>query len=699
MFVSHLHLILAVSTCVFADIKEQYFLYDVDISESCKISINKLSTLQSIHPQLMAQYWDSWGKPSDGIVYGHTTFLGYYDECMDLKNTPVGETNYCIYTMQMNITTFYNPSEYQDEVCYSSDCPIPINTSVSSNIQVGVCYPSTCSPNEFALVLSRMNVISDTTMAVNPFSNTTQTVTIQLTSTGDSPTFCPQTDVEYDTGTLVVIVICITLLGLTILGTGVDVIWWLYSYFVLPNDDTQVAIKAKETPRQIAYELPTFRDFVSAFSLYKTIPHLFSTKQSPSSIKALGFLKLFANVFIIGMHVYIVTHFYYPQLSQNTPHYLDKFPSRMINQIFMNTTFAADTFFLISATLSSYLTLRDMDKHKRFRILYFYINRYFRLAPLLYLLTIVTLKLVVHLAQGPLWFVVHTPPVSCQFTWWYNLLFINNFLNLSDICVVPTWHVSAEMQLFIFSPIFILALYYSGFAGLVFIGICVIGFATTIGVVTVQNGYMAAMHANPQVFKQIEGLHMQPFYRANPYLVGIVLGYILHKKYSIADLPVGKSVKQLLCLLLWTTAIYLCKITLFGTVEELDGTRHFTKWENATFLMFSGLAWSIGISIIIFLCNTGYGGVVNSVLSWPGWDPVVRLSYGVYLFHDMVMDVILGTLQSSLIFTDTVYIMLWVFTIFLSFSLSVVLMLTVELPISKVVSLCFTLVGTEARDK
>ena len=72
------------------------------------------------------------------MLYGHTAFLGYYDECMDLKNTPVGKTKYCVYTMQMDVTTFYNPSEAQDEVCYSSDCRVPINTSVSSNIQVGV---------------------------------------------------------------------------------------------------------------------------------------------------------------------------------------------------------------------------------------------------------------------------------------------------------------------------------------------------------------------------------------------------------------------------------------------------------------------------------------------------------------------------------------------------------------------------------
>ena len=113
------------------------------------------------------------------------------------------------------------------------------------------------------------------------------------------------------------------------------------------------------------------------------------------------------------------------------------------------------------------------------------------------------------------------------------------------------------------------------------------------------------------------------------YIVGMILGYLLYKKYSIDDIPIRRSLKQLMCIMMWLTALYLCKKTLFGTIEDMDGSRLFTQWENVTFLRFSGLSWSIGISIITF-CNTGYGGVVNSVLCWPGWDPLVRFYYGVY---------------------------------------------------------------------
>ena len=51
---------------------------------------------------------------------------------------------------------------------------------------------------------------------------------------------------------------------------------------------------------------------------------------------------------------------------------------------------------------------------------------------------------------------------------------------------------------------------------------------------------------------------------------------------------------------------------MFGTYGEYSFTYHFSDLENVMFLMFSGLAWSMGIAVIIYICNTGYGGVVNS---------------------------------------------------------------------------------------
>ena len=126
---------------------------------------------------------------------------------------------------------------------------------------------------------------------------------------------------------------------------------------------------------------------------------------------------------------------------------------------------------------------------------------------------------------------------------------------------------------------------------------------------------------------------------------------------------------------------------------------HYNTSENTVILMLSGLAWSIGIAIIIYICNTGYGGVVNSFLFWPGWEPFVKLSYGVALCHEMVTYFVLGTLQFGMKHTDTVFAMIIVFIVVLSYSISAIMAVLVEQPIFNVVSLCFKLAGIETRSK
>ena len=712
MNVALLVTLLVIST-VYKGQSSTLFSSDINVSEGCRAAVQRLSTLQATEPQLMAHYWDSWGKPSDSILTGHTTFLGYYDECINLKNTDLGDMKYCIYPMIMDTNIMQRPSESEDDVCHSSNCPMPVNTSTVLNVKVGVCYPTACSANEFAVVLSKMNIKSVTTMMSDPFSDTTNTITINLNITEDSPPFCPVTDVEYDASTIAVIVMCVMFVGLVMVGTTVDIILWILSsnVTVTPKVDSKLAKPfpaeniSKDSSRKENLLVPTkktmndnsltIKDFILGFSLYNTVPNLLR-EQSPSSLKALGGIRVICTFVVVTNHVYQLITLFYPATSQNS--YLKQFPTRLLFQPILNASFATETFFVISAALSTYSILNDKEKHKRFRLKYLYLKRFFRLSPLLYFYTLIAYKLSARLGQGPVWFSYNAN--ACVNTWWYNLLYLTNIIpSIMDMCMASTWHISADMQLFIFSPIFILLLYHVQYVGLAAVAITMIAATATVGYVSATNGYWAAIYYNPQISCQLSGLHVQAFYRVNMYFTGILLGYILFKKYNIATLPIANYSKWLIYALLWIIAITLCLIRIFGTYAVYNFTYHFSDLENVIFLMFSGLALSIGVAIIIYICNTGYGGVVNSFLSWPGWEPLVKLNYGVALCHILVFCYVVGTLQSGLKYTDTVYAMITLFTIVLSYGVSVITAMFVEQPIVNVVSLCFKLVGMEARFK
>lgn len=443
-------ILLAVST-VYGELPSTLLSSDNNVSEGCRGAMQRLSTLQATEPQLMAHYWDSWGKPSDSILTGHTTFLGYYDECINLKNIDLGDMKYCIYPMIMDTNIMQRPSETEDGVCQSSNCPMPVNTSTVLNVKVGVCYPSACSANEFAIVLSKMNIKSVTTMT----SGSTNAITTTLNIIEDSPPFCPVTDEEYDAGTIAVIGVCVILVGLVVVGTTMDIISWLLPSSVkvtptnlIPEDTSKENLSepCKKKTMHIDDKSLTTKDFLLAFSLNNTVPNLLR-RQPVSALKALDAIKIISNFIIISSHVFQLTGLFYPATSQNS--YLHHLPSRLIFQPIINVTLAVETFFVVSATLSTYLTLKDMEKHKTFRFKYFYLNRYFRLSPLLYFYTLIAYKLSARLGQGPQWY---SPDANaCANTWWCNLLYLTNTRPVLDMCNAWTWHISADMQLFILS--------------------------------------------------------------------------------------------------------------------------------------------------------------------------------------------------------------------------------------------------------
>jgi len=302
-----------------------------------------------------------------------------------------------------------------------------------------------------------MNIISVNTITSNPFRNETNTVSIELSYVDNSATVCPQTDVEYDTGTVAVILMCGALVGLVVVGTLADITQ------APPKDSTKRHYEHSPTsghdgPKH--QQQPVIKKLLLAFSLYNTVPTLLSTKQSPSAVKGIAGIKIYSNFLILIFHVFVYFIQYQPLASQNSLRYLAQSYSKLILQPGYNASLTVDTFFLLSATLSTYLTLRDIKKHGKFRLVYFYLNRYFRLSILCYFYTLIAIKVFVHLGDGPVWY--QPDYDACSKNWWYNLLYISNNIPLiDDVCIGLTWHVSVEMMWYIFSPIFILPLYYA----------------------------------------------------------------------------------------------------------------------------------------------------------------------------------------------------------------------------------------------
>jgi len=263
---------------------------DINISASCGEALHELYMLELSHSPLILRYWDSWGKPSHGILEGHTSYLGYYDECINLKDTEFGETDYCVYAMQMSISI--------------SPIVIPI--------QVGVCFPSSCSSQEFARILSEMDITA--IMLVGSLGNN---VSVSVNSYDKSAPFCPLTDEGYDVSSILILVVCATMIVMVIVGTTVDMVSWVLSIDFFKShqvfngsvqaDDKESNHTNKTHPllarQEQRNDRPTIKDGILAFSLYNTVPALVSMKQSPSAIKTLSGIRFHVITLIVMGHV------------------------------------------------------------------------------------------------------------------------------------------------------------------------------------------------------------------------------------------------------------------------------------------------------------------------------------------------------------------------------------------------------------
>lgn len=50
-------------------------------------------------------------------------------------------------------------------------------------------------------------------------------------------------------------------------------------------------------------------------------------------------------------------------------------------------------------------------------------------------------------------FMIENIEENCRINWWKNVLLIQNFLPLNEICMSWTWFIAADFQLFVLSVI------------------------------------------------------------------------------------------------------------------------------------------------------------------------------------------------------------------------------------------------------
>lgn len=287
-------------------------------------------------------------------------------------------------------------------------------------------------------------------------------------------------------------------------------------------------------------------------------------------------------------------------------------------------TLAVDTFFMMGALLASLATLSAISK-KSLSVPRMILHRFLRYTPALAALILFAVSLYKFILSGPVSdsnnYIIH----NCQKYWIPAIFHIQNYFNQDKLCLSHTWYLSLDFQLFI-ATIFLLypAMRY---------GWRYFWIVPSLAVASSVCAFFYALN-NVESKTMIGKIYEVAIYhsthtRIGPWMIGVVLGYILHvnkerkNKFSRAAKATG-----------WILASIIFCAVMIAYLPSLEQRISESPILCSCIVAFHRSLFSIAIAWLIFACHKlNSGGIIKYLLELPYWQPIgerTQLRYSIF---------------------------------------------------------------------
>ncbi|CAG9536777.1 unnamed protein product [Cercopithifilaria johnstoni] len=624
---------------------------------------------------------DAMGKVPAGILSGNNLWIGSWSACRRIsvvKNRQQQKWSgqYCLATFQPYSSADPFKSigssfiEDPDEYCKRPNTWRSNETNNESNkcftliplLNYGVCTPDSCTNYDVKKVFELVYKLAESAIGRQVVCDVNIVCHNNL----------PHSQLSHDSSSLIVLFFILLILVLMLFGT-------LYDYLVYQAELTN-------GNEMFSKKQSWFQKVLLAFSVYTNGRNILKTEKKSNQIHCLHGTRVLSMFWIILGHSY-----YYIVSTLTVDNLLPTmiaFPQKFFNLIIVQAPLAVDSFFYLSGMLTSYLF---MEKFKveaaKGRSIYsldmwllFYIHRYIRLTPIYLMIMVLDITLLTHFSDGPFWRPIEAN--YCRKSWWTNLIYMNNFL-LQDVevCMGWTWYMANDMQFHIFSPILLILLYRNQLAGIV-IALSLITVSSLVHLfIILANNYPPApiLTAKLQLVQDLStywpDVYVKPYIRCNPYIIGILMGYALHKCALRPTFSRWKVIAG------WALSTIFGLLAVFG-LYNYARTGDISDAVRIIYALFGRNAYALSLAWVTFACATGYGGAVNDILGWRAWIPLSRITFCAYLIHPILLQIYYLSRPHAFHFT-TVYQMLYQFAIAvaLAYFTGLFLSLAFEVPV------------------
>lgn len=566
------------------------------ISSTCSLGLIKLlKGIRNLEPWAL-RLIDASGKLPIGLLQGTTTEIGAYDECVetvvqDEYGNEKVRTQYCNAHIKFgNDTSLTNVVLPAMEMTHRW-AEVGLRYQRDNNIEgirIGICMLTDCTQEDLNLLVAA-------------FVKGKARITIKNCITDQVPPM---------DGTQAGITAFLAVLGTALLfGTIVDIL----------------LSRRKDSPRNKS----TAVKCLTSFSVLSNFKLLVAQEKNASTdtfrFRFLHGIRLFSIFWIVLGHSFVIIGNVFSRLG-NLLGAVEGVPYCIVTAAYLSV----DTFFFLSGFLVAYAMI-NQEKQRILVGVIAVIRRWIRAAsPMFFVIMCLYLM--------PL--IIHGPNTEAVFEdlyrhfgvhWWDLLLNITNLVpQLHPSVLSHLWYLSCDFQLFVISVIVLQLLKGKVRACIItFLVLSVICCAVTAGQMDNPNHdplVPPVSETFDETFKTLTEVYILPTYHGACYFTGCIILLVLKKCKPVKLSGVTEAGFWCLCIGCGLTGILTRHCWTVPT--DYKGLP-----AKVAFAFFDRIVWSIFIAWIVFASATGRAGFLGRFLAWPGFVPLSRLSFGVYLTH------------------------------------------------------------------
>ncbi|VDK63965.1 unnamed protein product [Onchocerca ochengi] len=613
--------------------------------------------------EYLSQILDAWGRPPSGLYSSGPFFwLGAYDQCQSISEG-----------MILNESAQYCRANIHIEAYGMEQRQIPLF--------YGMCLPVRCDQHSVHNVFPILSFFFTKTFGIR-ISNTSTVECFKQTESFFNKLGISQWTILIILGFLVLLVICGTLIDIhrkrnqkysvnkklfkscshisvrlpTNIPSHASSVCTPYvqddARSFIYSDAPSQALTYKSAPalRRTLKKSSSIINTILAFSVRSTYHYL--TRPCNRHLDSLHAIRVLSAFWVVVGHAHLFSLEYVGNIRQL---WSSLKANEQLFQIIFNSSLSIDSFLLISGTVLAHkvhLRLIQQKRRKNGRTalspcgwLLIWLHRLMRLIPA-YLISLLFIHFIFqHLGDGPMWseqkgiFGARCDKDDI----WRQLLFVSNFY--PNECMPWMWYLALDTQFYLVAPIVLLFLHTEPTIGIVLIVISIISSiiyrAAVVILFRFPTTFVSAFIGNDRLATQLMGkmfryLYAAPQARIGPFLIGILLGWLLSRKskqtHSTAQIDITRF-----------ASFAMLSFSLFGANYANDFNT-FSVFYAATFRIF----WAFGLALLVWLCERGHMRMLFSCLAWNKWTFFSRLSYGFYLSHEPVLLYFIWTRRSAI---------------------------------------------------